>query len=70
MTASPEDLTDTEEGLLSKVEALVSENSDRFSKYLTDTDPNTPFHKELIRLGVTLKARQVEASEDADKKMK
>jgi hypothetical protein len=57
MTASPEDLTDTEEALLSKVEGLISENSDRFSKYLTDTDPKTLFHKELIRVGVALKTR-------------
>jgi hypothetical protein len=71
MTASPEDLTDTEEALLSKVEALISENSDRFSKYLTDTDPKTLFHKELIRVGVELKARQLEIGEDSEeKKMK
>jgi DNA replication initiation complex subunit (GINS family) len=70
MTASPEDLTDTEEALFSKVEALISENSDRFSKYLTDTGPKTLFHKELIRLGVALKARQVETGEDSEKKMK
>jgi DNA replication initiation complex subunit (GINS family) len=70
MTASPEDLTDIEEALFSKVEALISENSDRFSKYLTDTDPQTLFHKELIRVGVALKARQVETGEDSEKKMK
>jgi hypothetical protein len=71
MTASPEDLTDTEEALFSKVESLISENSERFSKYLTDTDPKTLFHKELIRVGVALKARQVETGEDSEqKKMK
>ena len=62
LTTKPEDLSEKERALLSRIEHVIVEENSKFSEYLEGGEVKSPFHKEFIRLAKEVKS--------GDKKLK